>query len=319
LTISGSGTVTVTATVAGYTAVLTVTVATPSAGGGGSPSGASAAISVSTAAYDAESGEDIVVTLTPGEHTLTAIKNGDATLVKGTDYTVSGSTVTIKSEYLSTLAPGRHTLTFDMSGGTDPVLTITIEDSETPLGAWANPFTDVDESAWYYDDVGFAYTHGLFTGTSATTFSPQMPMTRGMLVTVLGRLAGADTGKYTASSFSDVAEDQYYTAFVEWAAQSGIVLGIGGNLFAPDSDVTREQMAVILYRYARFMDINLPKKNDRIPFADDAEIADYAREALYAMQEAGIIGGKPGNIADPRGSATRAEVAAILRRYINRL
>jgi hypothetical protein len=135
-----------------------------------------------------------------------------------------------------------------------------------------------------------------------------------MLVTVLGRLAGADTGKYTASSFSDVAEGQYYTAFVEWAKESGIVGGIGDNLFAPDSNVTREQMAAILAAYARFMDIDLPKKRSGV-FADEADISPWATDAVNAMYAAGILNGKPGELFDPKGEATRAEVAAVMHRF----
>jgi uncharacterized repeat protein (TIGR02543 family) len=283
--------------------------------GGGSSSGTSATISISTATYYTGDGKDITVTLTPGNYTLIDIKNGNTTLIKGTDYTVDGNTVTIKAAYLATLATGEHKLTFDMSDGTDPVLTVTIEDGEPPLGAWTNPFADVKESDWFYGDVQYAYLNGLFNGTSATTFSPQMPMTRGMLVTVLGRLAGVDVSKYTASSFDDVATDQYYAAYVEWAKENGIVAGIGDNLFAPDADITRQDMAVILYRYAQFMDIDLPKKKELLPFADDADVASYAEEALYAMQEAGIISGKPGNLADPKGKTMRAEVAAMLHRF----
>jgi hypothetical protein len=197
--------------------------------------------------------------------------------------------------------------------------TVVILDEDVPLGyrtVFENPFADVKADDWFSGDVGFAYTHGLFVGTSATTFSPQTPMTRGMLVTVLGRLAGADTSRYATSSFGDVAEEQYYAAFVEWAKQNGIVSGVGGNLFAPDRDVTRQDMAVILYRYARFMDIDLPKTKESALFSDDADISGYAREALYAMQQAGVISGKPGNTADPKGSATRAEVAAVLKRFM---
>ncbi|MDF2921551.1 MAG: hypothetical protein K0R57_465 [Paenibacillaceae bacterium] len=283
-------------------------------GTGGSSSGGGTAIDISAAAYDKASGKDIVVTLTPGNNTLITVNNGNATLVKGTDYTVSGNTVTIKKEYLVTLSPGEHRLTFDMSSGNDPILTLTIED-EIPQAEGVNPFQDVDKSAWYYGDVQYAYQKALFTGTSAATFSPDMPMTRGMLVTVLGRLAGVDTGKYPASSFDDVAVSRYYAAFVAWAKENGIVAGIDSNLFAPDADITRQDMAVILYRYMLFMNTGLPKVKEWLAFADDDHIAGYAREALYAMQQAGIIDGKPGNLADPQGQATRAEVAAMLHRF----
>ncbi|MDR1558495.1 MAG: S-layer homology domain-containing protein [Clostridiales bacterium] len=95
-----------------------------------------------------------------------------------------------------------------------------------------------------------------------------------------------------------------------------LVYGVGDNKFNPDAPVTRQDLAAILYRYTRFMHIDLPKKKERLPFADDANIASYAREALYAMQEAGIIYGKPGGLADPRGQATRAEAASMLHRFV---
>ncbi|MDR2088577.1 MAG: S-layer homology domain-containing protein, partial [Clostridiales Family XIII bacterium] len=190
------------------------------------------------------------------------------------------------------------------------------EDGKAPSAGWTNPFTDVNKSDWYYGDVEFVLANGLFVGTSATSFSPRLPMTRGMIVTVLGRLAKIDTGQYAGDSFDDVAADKYYAAFVRWAKESGIVSGVGGNLFAPDSDITRQDMAVILCRYARFMGIELPKKEEKRAFADEARIAGYASEAVYAMREAGIITGKPGNLADPQGKATRAEVAAMFHRFV---
>ncbi|MDR2132688.1 MAG: S-layer homology domain-containing protein [Clostridiales Family XIII bacterium] len=190
------------------------------------------------------------------------------------------------------------------------------KENETPPANLADAFTDVNKSDWYYGDVEFVLANGLFVGTSATSFGPRLPMTRGMLVTVLGRLAGVDASEYARSGFDDVTEDKYYAAFVSWAKENGIVSGVGGNLFAPDGDVSRQDMAVILYRYARFMGMELPKKEERQPFADEAGIAGYALDAMYAMREAGVVTGKPGNLADPRGKATRAEVAAMFHRFV---
>jgi hypothetical protein len=228
---------------------------------------------------------------------------------------MSGDTVTIKKAYLSALAAGQHKLTFDMSGGSDPTLSITVRDGGIPSADWTNPFADVDPSAWYYGDVKYVSQNGLFAGTGAAEFSPNMPMTRGMLVTVLGRLMGADTGRHAQPGFDDVAAGRYYAASVGWAKENGLVAGVGDNLFLPDAEVTRQDIAVILRRSARFMDVDLPENKKLQPFADDNDIASYAVEALYAMQQAGVIGGKPGNMADPRGSATRAEVAAMLHRF----
>jgi hypothetical protein len=180
---------------------------------------------------------------------------------------------------------------------------------------WVNPFADVKASDWFYGDVEYAVTNGLFAGTGVSAFSPNTPMTRAMIVTVLFRLAAPARGANT-TDFTDVPQGEWYSDAVAWAAANGIVSGVGGGRFNPDGNVTREDLAVILYNYARFMDVDLPKKKEQLPFADDADIASYAYESAYAMQQAEIIGGKPGNLFDPQGQATRAEVAAMLHRFV---
>jgi hypothetical protein len=179
---------------------------------------------------------------------------------------------------------------------------------------WVNPFGDVKDSDWFYGDVAYAHAAGLFGGVSADAFSPNTPMSRAMLVTVIGRLAGA--GGYTdASGFSDVIAGQYYAPYVAWAHANAIVNGVSDSAFAPDAPVSRQDLAVMLMNYVRFTGKLLPKKQAYGGFADSADIAAYARPAVEALYQAGIIGGKPGNRFDPSGSATRAEVAAILRRF----
>jgi len=175
-------------------------------------------------------------------------------------------------------------------------------------------FTDI-ENHWAKEDIEFVARQGLFRGTSETTFSPDMAMTRGMFVTVIGRLAQADPGAYTESSFTDVRSDAYYRGYVEWARRNSIVSGVGNGRFAPDQPVTREQMAVILYNYAKAAGITLPKVHEESSFADSGRISAYARDAVAGMQMAGIVNGKGGNVFDPQGTATRAEVAAVLRRF----
>jgi hypothetical protein len=193
------------------------------------------------------------------------------------------------------------------------------EDS-APQGAsegavWQNPFGDVREGDWFYHNVEYAYVNGLFSGTGATTFSPGAPMTRGMLVTVLGRMSGADVSDY-ASSFEDVVDSAYYAKYTEWARQKGIVSGVGGNSFAPDAIITRQDMAVMLTRYAAAMGLEAPAVNAGAAFADANSIAAYAKDAAMAMQKAGIISGKPGGMFDPKAGATRAEVSAMLHRFL---
>ncbi|MEL7565575.1 MAG: S-layer homology domain-containing protein [Clostridiales bacterium] len=169
---------------------------------------------------------------------------------------------------------------------------------------------------WAKEDIEFVVSRGLFSGTSETKFSPNAAMTRGMFVTVLGRLASADVSGYAKSSFSDVKSDAYYMGYIEWASKNNIVNGIGNGKFAPDQSITREQMAVIMSNYAKTTGYTLPKVHVENIFADNGKISAYAKEAVKQMQMAGVISGKNGNLFDPQGTATRAEVSAVLRRFV---
>lgn len=176
-------------------------------------------------------------------------------------------------------------------------------------------FTDI-ANHWAKEDVEFVVNRGLFGGTSTATFSPDIKMTRGMFVTVLGRMANADVSDYLDSSFSDVESDVYYMGYIEWASKNNIVNGVGNNNFASEQSVTREQMAAIICKYAKMIGYTLPRLHAKNIFADNTKISDYAKDAIMQLQMAGIIDGKSGNIFDPQASATRAEVSAILRRFI---
>jgi hypothetical protein len=192
--------------------------------------------------------------------------------------------------------------------------------AETPEApedtALANPFGDVNAGDWFYGDVVYVSENGLMNGVSTTAFSPGTPMTRGMIVTVLGRHAGADAGAYAQSGFADAPAGAYYTPYVAWAVDNGLSSGVGDGSFAPDADVTRQDLATLLTRYAAFPGGSIPALRPAAAFADDADTADYARGALETLVAGGIINGKPGNIFDPAGRATRAEVAAILHRFL---
>lgn len=177
-------------------------------------------------------------------------------------------------------------------------------------------FTDI-AGHWAKEDIEFVVSRGLFSGTSTTTFSPNTAMTRGMFVTALGRLANADVSGYTKSSFTDVKGDAYYMGYIEWASKNNIVNGVGNGRFAPDQSITREQMAVIMQNYAKTIGYTLPKVHIENIFTDDAKISTYAKEAVKQMQMAGVISGKNGNLFDPQGTATRAEVSAVLRRFVD--
>jgi uncharacterized repeat protein (TIGR02543 family) len=169
---------------------------------------------------------------------------------------------------------------------------------------------------WAKEDIEYVIKQGLFSGTSSDTFSPNMAMTRGMFVTVLGRMAKADVISYKESSFTDVKSDAYYMGYIEWASKNGIVNGIGNKEFAPDKSITREQMAAIMQNYAKYKGLTLAKVNKEKTFADSKKISTYAGEAVKEMQMAGIISGKEGNLFDPQGTATRAEVSSVLRRFV---
>ena len=175
-------------------------------------------------------------------------------------------------------------------------------------------FEDVRRKDWFYEDVEYVVENGLFHGTSKTTFSPNAPMTRGMLVTVLYRLA--DKPETTAASgFTDVAKEQYYAAPIAWAAENGIVSGMSQTRFAPDEQVTREQLAAILYRFAQKQGYGTGKTNDLSGYADAKAISAYAAEALGWANAEKLVNGRSETELSPQGQATRAEVAAILHRF----
>ena len=185
---------------------------------------------------------------------------------------------------------------------------------ETP---WENPFGDVRPADWFYAGVKFANEHALFNGTAADTFSPDAPMTRGMLVTVLWRLDGKPAAA-AAGRFADVASAAYYAEAVAWASESGVVNGIDATHFAPENEVTREQIAAILYRYAQNKGADTQKCADLSAFPDAAQVSAYAKDALAWANAAGLVKGMAQSGRDhlnPQGHATRAQVATILARY----
>ena len=243
------------------------------------------------------------------------------------------------------------------------------------------PFTDVSTGAWYYNAVCYAYGNNLFNGTSATTFSPENTMTRGMFITVLGRMAGveeftsdvgvltgsdvrmrsepntnctvvATTRKYDAvkvlgstssggytwynvsyggktgyirgdllsvysGGLSDLKSGQYYTGYVQWAYQSGILSGMASASISADSNITREEMALLLYNYASRYGINLPKTNAAQSFTDSWNISAAASAAVTALQQAGVINGMGDGTFAPKNTATRGQVAKIFMEFKN--
>jgi hypothetical protein len=177
----------------------------------------------------------------------------------------------------------------------------------------ADRFTDI-AGHWAYNDICYAVENGLFAGTGETAFSPDTPMTRGMFVTVLGRIAVIDAAAWKDNPFTDVAAEQYYAPYVVWAMKNGVVSGVGDGKFAPDGPVTREQVAVILNNYVRFAKITL-KTGEAVTFVDDGDISPWAKGGVDAMTRAGILAGVGDGAFAPKSTATRAQVAALLSRF----
>lgn len=180
------------------------------------------------------------------------------------------------------------------------------------------PFTDVVAGTWYYGAAAYAYNNGLFAGMTPTTFAPNATMTRAMLVSVLWRLAGEPAPK-APNTFVDVPDGAWYTDAVTWAAENGVVSGIGGSRFDPSGFVTREQTAEILYNYAHSKGYDVSARADLTVFPDAGSVSGWAEEALSWANAAGLINGtvRDGQtILDPQGSASRAQVAMILMNYV---
>ena len=181
----------------------------------------------------------------------------------------------------------------------------------------ANPFTDVSEKDWFYGDVMFVYENGLMLGTSKTLFSPHGTATRGMMATILWRMEGSPAPK-GKNSFTDVEAGKWYADAITWTAENGIFAGYGKDKFGPDDPITREQLAAIFYRYAGYKGYDLTVKGNLDKFKDADKVTDYAKMAMQWAVSSGLVKGKSGNLLDPQGTATRAEIATMLHRFIEK-
>lgn len=181
-----------------------------------------------------------------------------------------------------------------------------------------NPFNDVDKDYWYYDDVIDAVKKGLFNGTGSNTFAPNAPITRGMFITVLYRADGEPEVNATLP-FTDIAENSYYAKAVIWAQQNGIVFGVSETEFAPNKNITREQIAAIMFRYAKYKgyDVSVGESTNILSYTDAEDVSEYAAEAVQYVVGSGLMKGKTETTINPRDKATRAEIAAILNRFID--
>lgn len=253
--------------------------------------------------------------------------SGDGKVTVDKSYASAGDKVTI------TVTPGRN--------GSVQRITVTDEDGQRlkltenrdgtysftmPNGA-ANvyarfsgsglPFADVPSGSWYYDDVAYVYDTGLMTGLTATTFGPNLSTTRGMIVTILWRMENEPAAKH-GCPFADVRRGSYYEQAIAWASENGIVTGFDASTFAPDRAITREQLAAILFRFAAYRGMDAVTLRENLSsFQDQAAISAYAVSALNWAVGEGLMQGT-GDKLEPTGSATRAQVAAMLRRFIQR-
>lgn len=175
------------------------------------------------------------------------------------------------------------------------------------------PFLDVTGSDWFYDAVAYVYSNGLMSGTGSNRFGPSTPTTRGMVVTILYSYEGKPEAGLPG--FQDVTPDQYYAKPVAWAAANGVVSGFSDTVFGPDRVITREQMAMILYRYAQYKGLDVSGRADLSRYDDADQISGYAQEAVAWANHEGLITGVDSRTILPGGSATRAQVAAILRSF----
>ena len=192
---------------------------------------------------------------------------------------------------------------------------IKMDGSRTVYAGW-EPFDDVGWADWFHDNVVYVYENGLMNGTGAAVFEPDGTVTRGMIVTILHRLEGEPAVNYLMP-FADVAEGAWYAEAVRWAASEGIVTGVSETAFAPNDPITREQFAAILWRYAKYkgFDVSIGESTNILSYADFGEIGEYAIPALQWACGEGIISGRGEGVLDPRGTATRAEAAAMLQRF----
>ena len=241
----------------------------------------------------ASAGDKVTITVTPGRNA-----------------SVQRITVTDKDGERLKLTENRDgTYSFTMPSGT---VNVYVRFSGSGL-----PFADVPSGSWYYDDVAYVYDTGLMTGLTATAFGPNLSTTRGMIVTILWRMENEPAAKH-GCPFADVRRGSYYEQAIAWAAENGIVTGFDASTFAPDRTITREQLAAILFRFAAYRGMDAVTLRENLSsFQDQAAISAYAVSALNWAVGEGLMQGT-GDKLEPTGSATRAQVAAMLRRFMQR-
>ena len=231
---------------------------------------------------------------------------------------------------LTKYVPTRHGYTFigwySDHNLTNQVSEVSLTKNMTVYAGWradenpdivVNPFTDVSEKDWFYNDAMFVYKNGLMLGTSKTLFSPHGTVTRGMMATILWRMEGSLAPK-GENSFTDVEAGRWYADAITWTTENGIFAGYSKDKFGPDDPITREQLTAIFYRYADYKGYKLTVTENLDKFEDADKITDYAKMVMQWAVGNGLIKGKSENLLDPQGTTTRAEIAAMLHRFVEK-
>lgn len=234
--------------------------------------------------------------------TLTALPNSGYVLKSLTVTTASGTSVPVANQ-----SSGKYTFTMPAAAVTVKAV-FAAQETDPDF-----PFADVAKGSWYYEGVRYAYENGLMSGTGEGTFSPDLPTSRGMLVTILYRLAGSPAAG--SASFTDVAKGQWYADGVAWASANGVVSGYPDGSFRPNDTITREQMAAILYQYARIQGKLDDSRADLSLFSDLDSLSAYAKEPMSWAVAQGLFSGVSADTLAPGGSTTRAQAAVILTAF----
>lgn len=254
-------------------------------------------------------------------YTLTFDTNGGSAL-KSVD-AKAGTTIDL-AQYVPVRAGYTFLGWYSDSALKNAVTSITLNRNTTVYAKWdkqktpsvKNPFTDVKPGDWFYDDVMFVYEKKLMMGTSSTLFSPNEAATRAMLATILWRMEGSPAPKSSAG-YSDVPTGQWYSDAIAWATEKGIFEGYGNGTFGPNDPITREQLAAIFYRYASHKGYDTSAVGSLEQFSDKDKASSWALDALKWAIGSGLMNGK-GDTLDPTGTATRAEIAAMLHRFVDK-
>lgn len=234
--------------------------------------------------------------------TLSALPNSGYVLKSLTVTTASGTSVPVANQ-----SSGKYTFTMPAAAVTVKAV-FAAQETDPDF-----PFADVAKGSWYYEGVRYAYENGLMSGTGEGTFSPDLPTSRGMLVTILYRLAGSPAAG--SASFTDVAKGQWYADGVAWASANGVVSGYPDGSFRPNDTITREQMAAILYQYARIQGKLDDSRADLSIFSDLDSLSAYAKEPMSWAVAQGLFSGVSADTLAPGGSTTRAQAAVILTAF----